>query len=124
VCRGQFYRPPETGESYLRCFTDERLLTRAQRQESLLPMLDIDPRGDDSNENWLRQLTSAERQELKSSQPLEPQDMILRRKSFAAREKQGDLASVGLLRAYARRKFSNGHPIAYGDSLRRRLPDG
>jgi hypothetical protein len=109
---------------YVPCLIDERLLTPAQRQEALLAMLEVDPTGDDRNRNWMGQLTSAERRELKALQPLEPPDMISRRQSFAAREKRVGLATLGLLRGYARRKFSQGHPIAYGDSLLRRLPCG
>jgi hypothetical protein len=109
---------------YVPCLVDERLLTAAQRQEALVQMLEADLTGEDCDKNWMSQLTSAERQELKASQSLEPQDMVPRRQSFAAREKQVGLATVGLLRAYARRQFSQGHPIAYGDSLLRRLPGG
>ena len=67
--------------------------------------------------NWASQLTSREREELEAARNVELPFVIYKGESPVVREKRGELAVVGTLRAYARRKYSNGHSIGYGDSI-------
>ena len=103
-------------------YVDEDILTSAERREALFES--VSDRGDcaDSEQTWASQLTLREQEELETARNVKLPFVIYQGESPVLREKLGELAVAGTLRRFARLKYSDGHAIAYGDSINLRSP--
>lgn len=109
---------------YVPYYIDENILTPEERREALLES--VSDRGDcaDGEQTWASQLTLREQEELETARNVKLPFVIYKGESPVLREKRGELAVVGTLRAYARRKYSGGHSIGYSDSVAGRSTTG
>jgi hypothetical protein len=109
---------------YVPVYVNEDVLTPAERREVLIEAIGGLRQSAVGDRNWAGQLTSRERQELETARNVKLPFAIYADESPVLREKRGELAVVGTLRANARRQHSGGHPIGYGDSITCRSPTG
>jgi hypothetical protein len=114
---------------YQPVLVDEAVLSDEERHEVFLDSIRLVP-GQPPDNSWFKHLTPEERRRYRAAaqcayqQPAVKDNFILDGRPVSADDVVSHLSHVGMLRAYARRKYSGGRPIWYGDGVPFQQPGG